>query len=137
MKNIKKTLLVFLGIAVWSGLRAQTDLVGVWELCKVVKLPSDTQVVKQDDPRYLKYNFSYNNTFSCYHKKENEEATGKWGFDRAENAIKIRKQTFNKSKNTLEDYDIKLLQQINKVVFIQVISDKKNKPLEYYIYRKM
>ncbi|MFL5752449.1 MAG: hypothetical protein ACJ76F_03505 [Bacteroidia bacterium] len=118
-------------------LNAQTDLVGNWELYKIVKLPSDTQLVKQDDPRYLKYNFNYNNTFSCFHRKENEEATGKWGFDRKENALKIRAQTFTKSKATMEDFDLKLLQQINKVMFIQVICDKKNKPLEYHIFRKI
>jgi hypothetical protein len=128
--------LLFLSCSL-TKLSAQTDLVGNWELYKIVKLPSDTQLVKQDDPRYLKYNFNYNNTFSCFHRKENEEATGKWGFDRKENALKIRAQTFIKSKVTMDDFDLKLLQPLNKVMFIQVISDKKNKPLEYYIFRKI
>ncbi len=118
------------------NLAAQTDLLGNWELCKIVKLPADTQNIDAHNAKYIKYNFNYNNTFVAYHEKEKEEASGKWGFDRKENSIKIRNHTFIKSKTGLGDFNIKL-SQLNKTVFIQVIEDKKGKPLEYYIYRKI
>ena len=64
MMNMKKIILVIAIAFSAAGLKAQTDLIGDWELCKIVVLPADTQVVKQDDTRYIKYHFNYNNTFS-------------------------------------------------------------------------
>jgi hypothetical protein len=132
MRNIITGLVVLFAANAFS----QTDLIGKWELYKIVTLPADTQLVKTDDPRYQTYNFNYNNTFTSYHRKENEEATGKWGFDSQKNAIKIKAHTFIKSKTGMGDYNIELLQPINKTVFIQVIYNKKDKPVEYHIYRK-
>ncbi len=119
-----------------TGLKSQTDLLGKWELCKIVKLPADTQLIKPDNEQYITYNFSYNNTFAAWHQKEKEEGSGKWGFDRKENAIKVRNHTLVKSRTLLPDYNIKLT-QVNKLYFVQVIEDKKGKPLEYRIFCKL
>ena len=132
-------ILLFFGLLSTSSIHALTDLLGNWELYKVVKVTkvsSDTQNVSNTDALYVKYYFSYNNTFSSFHQKEKEDATGKWGFDKKENSIKIRNHTFAKSKTGLGDYNIKLT-QLGKTIFVQVIADKKGKPLEDYIYRKI
>ncbi len=133
---LKNSFLFTLLLILSSRLSAQTDLLGNWELCKLVKLPADTQLINADNELYIRYNFNYNNTFLAYHQKEKEEANGKWGFDRKENAIKIRNHTFIKTKTVLPDYNIKIA-QLTKTSFVEVIEDKKGKPVLYKIYRKL
>ena len=57
------------------------EYVGKWELSKIVNIKGDTELVKSHDPRYVTYNFEYNNTFSSFIKAKNEEVTGRWGFE--------------------------------------------------------
>ena len=133
--NRNLLILLFITSCIFK-INAQADLLGNWELSKIVKLPKDTQAIKNDNEKYIKYFFNYNNTFIAYQGKDKEEVNGKWGFDRKENAIKVRNHTFVKSKNTIPDYNIKLV-VLSKTFFIQVIEDKKGKPIEHHIYKKL
>ena len=129
-----KTVLSLLMILTVTCGYAQQELNGNWALTKIITVKGDTQLVSKSDKRYVTYSFSYNNTFKSYHEEQKMDATGKWGFDKKGNAIKIKSHTFLKTKDGFGDYLIKL-REYSKLVFVE-IKEEKGKPVAFWIYLK-
>src|SRR4051812_300609 len=119
-----KALLIIFSLFTFSFLNAQVkEYVGKWELCKVITSKGDTQLVKSSDPRFVSYNFDYNNTFTSFIKEKNEEATGRWGFDFKTKTIKIKYAMLSTTRVAMGDVDI----AINKVMpnyFVEIKTEK-------------
>ncbi len=134
---MKRILIITFLLAVGFSKAQTTPYLGNWELCKVIILPADTQIIKKDDVRYVKYNFNYNNTFQSYHQQQKQEASGKWGMMKEDKKVflKIRSHTFSKTKEGLPDYQI-VLGQTTKIHFQQLF-EKKGKITEIWIFCKV
>jgi hypothetical protein len=131
-----KKLLLSLCVAGFINAKAQVkDYIGHWQLAKVVTVAGDTQLIKPADPRYVTYNFEYNNTFTSFIKEKNEEVTGRWGFEFKTKTIKIKNPVLNKTKTAIGDYDI-VISQITPDFFVEAKPEKKKK-FTYYIYSKI
>lgn len=127
--------LTLIAILLFAGkVFSQSELNGNWALAKIVTVKGDTQIISKNDKRFVSYSFSYNNTFKSYHEEQKMDATGKWGFDKKENAIKIKSHTFLKTKEGLGDYLIKL-REYSKFIFVEIKEEKK-KPVAFWIYVK-
>jgi hypothetical protein len=135
MKKI--ILFLVLGFNAFAFFAQSTPYLGEWELCKIVNLPADTQLIKKSDSRYVKYNFNYNNTFSSYHEEQKMEATGKWGLQKEDKRsfLKLKSHTFTKTKEGLGDYEIKIW-NVTPASMIEYVEEKK-KIVSYRIYCKI
>ena len=129
---MKKLLLTLSLLNFILGAAQTKDYVGKWELCKVVTAKGDTQTIKNSDPRYMTYNFEYNNTFTSYEKAKDEEATGRWGYDFANKTIKIKNPVYVKTKTKIGDYPI-VVHMVTPINLIESREEKK-KTFSYWIY---
>ncbi len=134
---MKRTLIIAFMLVIGFAKAQTTPYLGNWELCKVIILPADTQIIKKDDIRYVKYNFNYNNTFQSYHQDQKKEASGKWGMMKEDKKVflKIRSHTYTKTKEGLPDYQIVLGQ--TTATYFQELIEKKGKVVEIRIYCKL
>ena len=129
---MKKIITAICLLACWAGQAQTKDYVGKWELCKIVTVKGDTELIKSTDPRYLTYNFEYNNTFTSFSNEKKEEATGRWGYDFASKTIKFKNPVYTKTKEKIGDYNL-VVQQVNPVNLVEVREEKK-KQYSYRIY---
>ncbi len=133
--NMKK-LLFILGIVVAMTTNAQTkDYVGKWELRMIVSPQGDTTHIKQNDARYITYNFEYNNTFTSYVKAKNEEATGRWGYDFGNKTIKIKNPVYTTSRVKIGDYDL-VVKEVTPNWLAELRQEKK-KEFSTWVYLKV
>src|SRR4051812_20498441 len=102
-----KKLLLTISLMGFGILNAQVkDYIGKWQLCKVVTAQGDTQLIKNSDPRYITYDFEYNNTFKSFVKEKNDEITGRFGFEFKTKTLKLKNPMQAKIRTAIGDYDI-------------------------------
>ncbi|HWY38492.1 MAG TPA: hypothetical protein VNY73_08035 [Bacteroidia bacterium] len=126
---------LFLGISIFAlaTLHAQVkEYIGKWDLCKIITAQGDTQLIKNSDPRFISYNFEYNNTFTSFIKEKNEEITGRFGFEFKTKTIKIKNPMQAKTRTAIGDYDI-VIYSVTPDYFIETIAEKK-KTFSYKVY---
>ena len=128
-----KHLILVLALLTFGFANAQVkDYVGKWELCKIVTAKGDTILIKNNDVRYVNYNFEYNNTFASFIKEKNEEVTGRWGFEFKTKTIKIKNPVLTKTKVAIGDYAL-VIQVVMPNYFVEIKEEKK-KQFSYWIY---
>ena len=128
-----KHLIFFLVFIICGIANAQVkDYVGKWQLCKMVTAKGDTVLIKDSDPRFVNYNFEYNNTFTSFIKEKNEDVNGRWGFEFKTKTIKIKNPVLAKTRVAIGDYDI-VIHVVMPNYFVEVKEEKK-KQFSYWIY---
>ncbi|MBS1646726.1 MAG: hypothetical protein JST67_05245 [Bacteroidetes bacterium] len=111
-----------------------TQYNGSWALCKVVTPQGDTQKISTNDARYITYDFTYNNTFTSFSKKNNEECTGRWGYEFKTKTIKIKKPVLSLSKKPLNDYDL-VIENAAPAFFVETRTENKKETWRYIYCR--
>lgn len=128
-----KKILLLLGIMGCGMMNAQVkDYIGKWELCKVVTAKGDTQLIKNTDPRFVWYNFEYNNTFTSFGNEKKEEVTGRFGFEFKTKTLKLKNPMLSKTRTAIGDYDI-VVASVTPVNFTEVREEGK-KAFSHWIY---
>lgn len=123
-------------MALATAVAGQTkEYVGKWELCMIVTAKGDTEHVRRTDPRYMAYNFEYNNTFTSFTKDKEGEASGRWGFDFAKKTIKIKNPVYVYTKQKIGDYTIPV-QEVTAGWFTERKEEGKKK-FSYWVYRRV
>jgi len=132
MKNMKHIILVWV-LLTFAAANAQVkDYIGKWELCKIVTVKGDTELVKNTDSRYRNYNFEYNNTFTSFIKEKNEDVNGRFGYEFKTKTIKIKNPVLAKTRVAIGDYDI-VIHVVMPNYFVELKEEKK-KQFSYWIY---
>lgn len=128
-----KKIIVILAAFVAFVAKGQTkEYVGKWELCKIVTAKGDTQHIAKTDPRWISYNFEFNNTFTSWTKDKEGEASGRWGFNFEDKYIKIKNPVYTFTKKKIGDYNI-VIQQVTLINFVEKREEEKKK-FSYWIY---
>ncbi|MGZ3862485.1 MAG: hypothetical protein ACXVPN_02785 [Bacteroidia bacterium] len=129
---MKKLILIF-SVAFFGTMNAQVkDYIGKWDLCKVVTAKGDTQLIKNSDPRFVWYNFEYNNTFTSFGNEKKEEITGRFGYEFKTKTLKIKNPMLSKTRTAIGDYDI-VVNSVTPTNFVEVRQEGK-KAFSYWIY---
>ncbi len=132
-KHKMKTFLLSIAmLGAFAGSAQTKEYVGKWELCKMITVKGDTQHIAKTDPRWISYNFEYNNTFTSWTRDKEGEASGRWGFDFEGKFIKIKNPVYTFTKKKPGDYNI-VIQQVTPVNFIEKRQEEKRK-FSYWIY---
>lgn len=130
--TMKKIITAICLLACWAGQAQTKDYVGKWELCKIVTIKGDTELIKSSDARYMTYNFEFNNTFTYYNNEKKEEATGRWGYDFGSKTIKFKNPVYTKTKEKMGDYTL-AVHQVTAANLVEVREEGKKK-FSYRIY---
>jgi len=130
-----KHLILVLSLVSFSFVNAQVkDYVGKWQLCKVVTTQGDTQLINNTDPRYITYDFEYNNTFKSFVKEKNDEITGRFGFEFKTKTLKLKNPMQAKTRTALGDFDI-VVNSVMPDYFVELKTEyAKKKLFSYWIY---
>lgn len=129
---MRRIVLIIAAFAALAGKAQTREYVGKWELCKMVTVKGDTQLIAKTDPRWISYNFEYNNTFTSWTKDKEGEASGRWGFDFEEKYIKIKNPVYTITKKKIGDYNI-MIHQVATNFFVEKRQEEKKK-FSYWIY---
>ena len=130
---IKKLSLFALTLFSFQLLRAQaTQFNGSWALCKIITAKGDTQNINSSDIRYKTYNFTYNNTFTSFHKEQNEEISGVWSYEFKTKTIKLRNAVFTKSRAKAENSEMVIF-RVSPTAFTEMKEEGK-KSYSYAVY---
>ena len=128
-----KQLILVLSLLIVGSANAQVkDYIGKWELCKVITAKGDTQLIKNNDPRFISYNFEYNNTFTSFSNEKKEEVTGRFGFEFKTKTLKMKNPMLAKTRTAIGDYDI-VVNSVTPVNFVEIRTEGK-KAFSYWIY---
>ena len=128
-----KKLILTLSLFTFGILNAQVkDYVGKWELCKVVTAKGDTELIKKSDPRFVSYNFEFNNTFTSFNNEKKEEITGRFGYEFKTKTLKMKNPMLSKTRTAIGDYDI-VVYSVTPVNFVEIKTESK-KTFSYWIY---
>jgi hypothetical protein len=128
-----KKLILTLSLFTFEILNAQVkDYVGKWELCKVVTIKGDTELIKKSDPRFISYNFEFNNTFTSFSNEKKEEITGRFGYEFKTKTLKMKNPMLAKTRTAIGDYDI-VVYSVTPTNFVEIKTENK-KAFSYRIY---
>jgi hypothetical protein len=134
---MKKNRFVILAVCImfFGTTNAQVkDYIGKWALCKVVTAQGDTQLIKNSDPRFVSYNFEYNNTFTSFSNEKKEEITGRFGYEFKTKTLKMKNPMLAKTRTAIGDYDI-VVYGVTLVNFVEVRTENEKKKLySYWVY---
>ena len=130
-----KHLFLVLGILTFGFTNAQVkDYIGKWEMCKTITAQGDTQLIKNSDPRFVSYNFEYNNTFTSFSNEKKEEITGRFGFEFKTKTLKLKNPMLAKTRTAIGDYDI-VVSKVLPDLFVEVRTENEKKKLySYWFY---
>ncbi|MGZ3902273.1 MAG: hypothetical protein ACXVC6_01165 [Bacteroidia bacterium] len=131
-----KKLILGLSIFICFTATAQVkDYIGKWELRKTVTVKGDTQLIKNIDPRFVWYNFEYNNTFTSFSNEKKEEITGRFGYEFKTKTLKIKNPMLSKTRTAIGDYDI-VVYTVSPDYFVEMREEGK-KMFSYWIYYRI
>src|ERR1700740_280668 len=98
--------------------------IGKWELRKTITVKGDTQLIKNIDPRFVWYNFEYNNTFTSFSNEKKEEITGRFGYEFKTKTLKMKNPMLSKTRTAIGDYDI-VIHSVTPINFVEIKTESK------------
>ena len=137
MKNRKQAFLVLSLVTLGFANAQVKDYIGKWDLCKMVTAQGDTQLIKNSDPRFISYNFEYNNTFTSFSNEKKEEITGRFGFEFKTKTLKLKNPMLTKTRTAIGDCDI-VISKVLPNLFVEVRTEnEKKKFYTYWLYSRV
>jgi hypothetical protein len=131
-----KKIILTLSLFTFGILNAQVkDYVGKWELYKIVTVKGDTEIIKKSDPRFISYNFEFNNTFTSFNNEKKEEITGRFGYEFKTKTLKMKNPMLAKTRTAIGDYDI-VINSVTPINFVEIKTESK-KTFSYRIYGRV